>query len=275
MVWTEHLTEAFNAVKNSLAGATLLAHPVKGARLEVVTDASANEIGAVLQQVVSDQVQPLAFFSLKTTAEEGRYSTYDLELLSIHSAIVHFRHMLEGIEFTIYTDQKLLTSAFFKVKDPLSNRQRNQISFISEFCTDIAHVLGCENVVADALSRQFDNAPAAIVNMIAHRLADIDLYQLAADQQAEGNDKFNNTSLKLRKLQFPGNHRGAVVRRVTGDAQGPRTAVLETVSLLSSSWPGPHIREDYPGIAFTILRLARNQERCKELGSSLHSVRRE
>ena len=58
----------------------------------------------------------------------------------------------------------------------MSNRQRHQLAFISEFATDIAHVPGLENVVADALTRQFDDERAsAIVNAITHMLADVDL----------------------------------------------------------------------------------------------------
>ena len=64
--------------------------------------------------------------------------------------------MLEGRTFRIYTDQKPLTSAFLKARDPVSNRQRQQLAVISEFATDIAHVPGLENVVADALTRQYD-----------------------------------------------------------------------------------------------------------------------
>ena len=140
-----------------------------------MTDASANTIGAVLQQVVQGKVQPLAFYGRKTSAPESIYSTYNLELLSIYMAVVHFRHMQEGREFKIYTDQNPLRSAFFKMKDLLSNRQRYQISFISEFCADIAQVPGCNNVLVNALSRQFDDTATVIVNTIAHRLTDVDL----------------------------------------------------------------------------------------------------
>ena len=72
--------------------------------------------------------------------------------------------MLEGRSFKLFNYQKPLTRAFFKVKDSVSNRQRNQLSFISEFCTDVAHVPGFQNLVVNTLSRQHDNE--AIVNTI-------------------------------------------------------------------------------------------------------------
>ena len=205
--WTGDMVRAFEQAKASLASATLLAHPMDGAKLQLVTDASTNAIGAVVQQVVKGQSRPLAFFSRKTSGPESRYSAYDLELLSIYSAVVKFRHMLEGRRFEILTDQRPLTSAFFKIKEPLSNRQRHQLAFISEFCTDIAHVPGVENVVADALSRQHEDT--AIVNTIAHRLADIDLEMLAADQAGDGLPASgSDTSLDLRKVNFPGIRNG-------------------------------------------------------------------
>ena len=40
-----------------------------------------------------------------------------------------------------------------KMSDPWSARQQRQLSFISEFTTDIQHISGKDNVVADCLSR--------------------------------------------------------------------------------------------------------------------------
>ena len=97
---------------------------------------------------------------------------------------------------------KTLISAFFKTKYPIL--KRNQISFIREFCTEIAHVLGCGNIVADALSRQFDDPAVAMANTIEHRLADVDLDQLAADQCSEDIDEFTDTSLSITQVNFPG-----------------------------------------------------------------------
>ena len=99
----------------------------------------------------------------------------DLELLSIYCSLVHFRHLLEGKTFSILTGQKPLTSAFMKGKDPISSRQQNQLAFISEFCTDIAHVPGLDNVVVDSLSRQHQAGQIPTGSMIApatHRRPD-------------------------------------------------------------------------------------------------------
>ena len=97
--------------------------------------------------------QPLVFFSQHFRKPERKYSAFDRELLAIYLSIRHFRYYLEARAFTIFTDHEPLTSAMAKTSDPWSNRHQSQLSYISEFSTDIRHVSGNENLVADALSR--------------------------------------------------------------------------------------------------------------------------
>ena len=52
-----------------------------------------------------------------------------------------------------FVDHKPLTFAMSKVAEPWSARQQRQLSYISEFTTDIQHVAGKSNLVADCLSR--------------------------------------------------------------------------------------------------------------------------
>ena len=65
--------------------------------------------GAVLQQFVNNDWQPLAYFSKSLTPTERRYSTFDRELLGIYLAIKHFRYAVEGWQFHVLTDHKPLT----------------------------------------------------------------------------------------------------------------------------------------------------------------------
>ncbi|GBO27168.1 hypothetical protein AVEN_141211-1 [Araneus ventricosus] len=60
--------------------------------------------------------------------------------------------MLEGREFSIYTDQRPLTDAFKQKADKCSSRQLRHLDFISQFSTDIRYFKGTENIVVDALS---------------------------------------------------------------------------------------------------------------------------
>jgi cleavage and polyadenylation specificity factor subunit 1 len=61
--------------------------------------------------------------------------------------------MQEARDFTILTDHKPQTFAFQQKKDKCSPRQFNRLDYISQFTTDIRHISGQNNVIADTLSR--------------------------------------------------------------------------------------------------------------------------
>ena len=135
--WTSELDLAFQKAKRLLADATLLHHPVPGARTVLTTDASDVAIGAVLEQKIDEHWQPLAFFSRQLNKAERNYATIDRELLGIHSAVLHFRYFLEGRDFTVYTDHKPIVAAMKKKSELKSGRQSRHLATISEFTTDI------------------------------------------------------------------------------------------------------------------------------------------
>ncbi|GBN60689.1 Transposon Ty3-G Gag-Pol polyprotein, partial [Araneus ventricosus] len=151
--WNETAEQAFLAAKNAIAEATLLRHPIPGAQLSLWVDASDVAIGGTLSQLSQGKWEPIAFFSMKLNKSQQKWSTYDRELFSIYSAIRKFRHMLEGRNFSIYTDQKPLIYAFKQNPNKCSPRQLRHLDLISQYSTDIRHVQGSQNIVADALSR--------------------------------------------------------------------------------------------------------------------------
>lgn len=112
ITWNAELDEALIRSKDSLARATLLAHPKPEADITLTTDASDSAIGAVIQQRDGEDWQPLAFFSKKLNPVQQKYSPYDKELLAIYMAIKHYSHMLKGRVFTIFTGHKPITYAF-------------------------------------------------------------------------------------------------------------------------------------------------------------------
>ncbi|GFN87763.1 hypothetical protein PoB_001426900 [Plakobranchus ocellatus] len=150
--WTADMDMAFASCKEALAEATMLNHPKHGTHISLTTDASDQAIGDVLEQYVNGIWQPLAFFSKRLHPPEMRYSTFDRELLALYLAIRHFRFFLEGRPFTAYTDHKPLVGAISKLSDPWKARQQRHLAFISEYSTDIRHVSGKSNVVADLLN---------------------------------------------------------------------------------------------------------------------------
>ncbi|BHF63889.1 hypothetical protein SprV_0200688400 [Sparganum proliferum] len=170
-----HALTAFERIKTSLADATLLTHPAPEAPLSLMVDASTVAVGAVLQQHINNSTRPLAFFSKKLSPAETRYSTFGRELLAIYLAVKHFRHFLEGRDFTIFTDRKPLTFALRSHSDKYNPREIAHLDYISQFTTDIRHIDGPKNEVADMLSR-----PSLSSLQLSHG---IDLCAMAAEQQ--------------------------------------------------------------------------------------------
>ena len=149
IAWTKEMDEAFTGAKLALANATMLAHPALDAPITLTTDASDYAVGAVHEQWVNGAWQPLAFFSRQLHPNERKYSTFDRELLGLYLAVRHFRHLLEGRPFTAVVDHKPLVFTMAKASEPWSARQQRHLSAVSEFTTDIRHVAGKDNAVAD------------------------------------------------------------------------------------------------------------------------------
>ncbi|CAB3388540.1 Hypothetical predicted protein [Cloeon dipterum] len=198
--WTSDAEAAFIICKNNLSKYVLLAHPRSNAPLAVVSDASDVAMGGALHQLVNGVWQPLGFYSKKISATQRKYSAYDRELLGLYNTIRYFRHMLEGRHFVAFTDHKPLTFAFRRNRDSFSPRQFNQLDFISQFTTDIRHISGMLNVVADAFSR---------VEMDAVRAAVINFAVLAQQQQTDEElsaylSKATPSDLRLERVTLPG-----------------------------------------------------------------------
>jgi len=153
--WSAEMKAAFSAAKSSLVAATVLAHPVVGARLSLAVDASNTHVGAVLQQqrAADGGWEPLGFFSRKLNAAESKYSAFDRELVAAFSGIRHFRFALEGRLFELWSDHKPLLYAVQSPAEKYTARQQRQMSYIAEYTNIFRHVPGKENVVADWLSR--------------------------------------------------------------------------------------------------------------------------
>ncbi|CAK1599624.1 unnamed protein product [Parnassius mnemosyne] len=192
---TGDASKAFNDCKLSLSEAALLAHPATHSKLALVTDASDIALGAVLQRYKDGTWQPLAFFSRKMSSAQQKYSPYDRELLDIYEAIKYFRHMLEARHFIVYTDHKPISFAFRERKGNCSPRQYRHLDYISQFTTDIRHISGKDNVVADALSRVEElQAPVNLSTLAEAQASDLELAELLK----------GGSSLRLEKYDIPG-----------------------------------------------------------------------
>lgn len=199
--WNKICEESFENARKLLAETTMLFHPSENGTRAITTDASGTAVGAVLEQLNNGVWQPIAYFSKKLSATQKMYSTFDRELLAIYLSIQHFRHFLEGYDFTIFTDHKPLTSAI-ESKAEKSPRQFRHLEFIAQFSTNIQHISGKSNIVADALSRTGDE--------IASIDYSIDINQLKDEQDNDSeltslliNQKHENSKFTLKQIKYP------------------------------------------------------------------------
>ena len=230
LCWTSEAASAFEAGKQALASATLLSYPKPDALTSIMCDASDTAVGAVLQQDIGGQWCPIAYFSKQLQAAQKRYSTFDRELLAIYQAIRHFRHFVEGRQFTVLTDHKPLTRALLTSSDKYTPRQVRHLDFISQFTSDIRHIQGTKNQPADALSRICANALATdnsnvidFVEMAAAQTDDLELQRLRS-----------SSSLVFRDMPLP-------------------TAEATIVCDVSTSTPRPYVPASFRRTVFDSL----------------------
>ena len=193
--WDDDRHAAFEGAKKALAEATLLHHPSADAEMTLTVDASDIAMGGQIEQKVGDRFVPIAFFSKKLSTAEKKYSAFDRELLAIYSSIQHFKHFVEGRNFTIWTDHKPLTYAMASLAER-SPRQSRHLSYIAEFSTDIRHVKGVKNEVADALSRICSVAESIdFAELASEQVTCPDLQDMASDP---------DVTLDVIKIEFNG-----------------------------------------------------------------------
>jgi len=114
-----------------LVGGPKGTEPVSLAEPQRAAFVAANDhIGGAFQQRrrPADPWQPLGFFSRKLDSTQVKYSAFDRELLACFQAIRHFRFMLEGRRFTLYTDHKPLTTAVRRSTEPWTAKQCRQLA---------------------------------------------------------------------------------------------------------------------------------------------------
>jgi len=176
--WKPEHEKSFTNLKKALCNSVMLTFPKAGRPLTITTDASAHSIGACLNQIEDGMSKPLAFFSRKLSATEKKYSAFDRELLALFSAAKKWKDLIDCTPTTAFTDHKPLIGAFSNTKPRLSDRQQRQLSFLSEFLSDLVHISGKDNVVADTLSR-------CDINAITETSTPVDLPGIAKEQAKE------------------------------------------------------------------------------------------
>ena len=150
--WTAECEQAFNQLKNCLTTSPILAMPDWSKPFIIDTDASETGIGAVLSQQDPDGTEHvIAYASRLLTKPERNYCVTRKELLAVVTFLIHFRHYLIGVPFTIRTDHGALTW-LQNFKSPEGQLAR-WLEKLQEYQFTIIHRPGRKHNNADALSR--------------------------------------------------------------------------------------------------------------------------
>lgn len=93
--------------------------------------------------------------SKKCSAAQMNYHMFEMETIVILVALLKWEDKLLGWRIIVVTDHKALE--FFKIQKWLNNRQSYWMEFLTWFNYDITYVKGKINLVANVLSKYYEN----------------------------------------------------------------------------------------------------------------------
>ena len=166
-IWTKEHTEAFINLKAEMISEPVLRGPKwDGSPFIITTDGSQDAFGAVLAQVfeytlpsgkVIRRRHPLGFASKRTSKTERKYKPFLLEFAALKFGLDKFADITWGFPIEVETDCQALRDHL--LNDKLSaTHARWRDGILAHQITDIRHVPGKLNVVADGLSRANEGA---------------------------------------------------------------------------------------------------------------------
>jgi hypothetical protein len=161
-VWSDVHTKAFLDLKAEMTSEPVLRGPKwDGTPFIITTDGSQDAFGAVLTQrfdytlpsgKVIQKLHPLGFTSKRTSKTEEKYKPFLLEFAALKFGLDKFADITWGFPIEIETDCQALRDHL--MNDKLSaTHARWRDGILAHQITDIRHVPGKLNVVADGLSR--------------------------------------------------------------------------------------------------------------------------
>ena len=122
---------------------------------------NASKVGAgawIGQRPSPENAHPATFHSGKFATSQLHYPVYELELLAIVDAVQSFHPQLYGTRFTVVSDNKELS--YFLSQTNLPYRQTRWRMFLQSYDFDIIYRPGKDNVLADTLSRIYEEREA-------------------------------------------------------------------------------------------------------------------
>ena len=160
-VWGLEQQQAFQDLKLAITNPPVLRMADFSRRFILQTDASSLAVAAVLLQEYEGERQPIAFASRTLSLQERKFSAYELECLAVLFGLEKFRPYLEHVEFDLETDNQALTWCLSHPRQ--LGRIGRWVIRLSSFKFQAHHIRGTQNVIADALSRMYDDQAELVV----------------------------------------------------------------------------------------------------------------
>ena len=146
---------AFEEIKIRLVQAPIMAAPEWDQGFEVMCDASDFAMGAILGQRKEKIFRAIYYASRTFNEAQENYSTTEKEMLAIVFACEKFRPYIMGSHVIVHTDHA--TIKYLMSKKEAKPRLIRWVLLLQEFDMEIKDKKGCDNVIADHLSRVEQN----------------------------------------------------------------------------------------------------------------------
>ena len=153
-IWTKLQGNCFIEIKNRIANATEKSHYKPQLETRVKNDASRSGLGAALEQLTVDGLEPIAFTSRFYNSCEERCSVNELELLDVVWSIEYFKIYNYCKHIRVITDHRPLLSI---LKENCSNISYNSrltclVDRLFQFQFDTEHLPGAKMGLVDYIS---------------------------------------------------------------------------------------------------------------------------
>ena len=173
----ESCQKAFEEIKSRLVEAPIMEKPDWNREFEIMCDASDFAMGAVLGQK-EEKVFKAIYYARKTFNEaQENYSTIEKEMLAIVFACEKFGPYILGSHVVIHTDHATIKNLM--AKKEAKPRLIRWVLLLQEFDLEIKDKKGCDNVIADHLSRVEKPIVQEEGREIAENFPDEQLFQLS------------------------------------------------------------------------------------------------
>lgn len=220
--WLPVHQEAFDSLKTKLVSAPVLAYAKPELPYCLITDASDESVGYVLNQIQDDREVLIACGGKSLSPSQRNWPVHEREAFAIVAGLKQFDHYLSGAKVVIRTDQHSLKFLFGN-KQPTGKIARWR-DLISSYNHDIQYIKGCHNP-ADFLSRRdYSDSPyedlsedfrcatfVAKSKVLAKNQSREALWRAHADKIP----KLTNTQAEIVKMQQVDTHLGPMVKYLT------------------------------------------------------------